>query len=454
MNPSSLLDERIANLEPFVDTITKHMTSKLVVQDTCRETEAAANVPPKIGLRELPAQIEQEVKRKGARLTILLAGSSGTGKSTFINTLFGEELLAKTPVVPGQEIRERKFELTEDGFTLEFLAVDMPGFGVKMDNQYSWTPIVRYIDHHFKAHLLQEEQPNRKCMKDNRVHVCLYFISSTSMSLSPLDIESMKEIAKRVNLIPVIARSDTLNREELETFKALVISTMKAYNIEACQFVSDQQVLRKIKEVAPYAVIGSNTFYKNEEGKLVRARKYHWGMVEIENPLHCDFIHLRDLLFSEHMLDLIISMESHYDQFRLKYLQERMRRAVNSLGFNDNHHPDYETDGLRSYLIYKRAKAHDNMIDGGEDSCEEALEIESRKRLDNSIRFQETKFKQWKITLLERQKAYNMDLENDFCMIKSLQRQIEQLGGKVGRRSDAMQQTTIGSNFSLNQLGF
>lgn len=447
MNPSSFFDENVANFEPLVDTTANYMASKLVVQDNCRKTEVAANVPPKIGLRELPAQIEQAIKRNGARLTLVLAGSSGTGKSTFINTLFGEELLAKTPVLPGQKIRERKFELTEDGFTLEFLAVDTPGFGAKMDNQYSWTPIVRYIDHHFKAHLLQEEQPDRKSMKDNRVHMCLYFISSTSMSLSPLDIESMKEIAKRVNLIPVIARSDTLNREELATFKSLVISTMKAYNIEVCQFVSDQQVLRKIKEVAPYAVIGSNAFYKNEGGKLVRARKYHWGMVEIENPLHCDFIHLRDLLFSEHMLDLIISMESHYDQFRLKCLQERLKRAVNSLGFNDNHHLDYGTDGLRSYLIYKRAKALDDVIDGGDDSQMEALEAESRKLLDNSVRLQESKFKQWKVTLLERQKVYNMDLENDFCMIKSLQRQIEQLGETEGKRSDATQNAALGSDF-------
>lgn len=293
-------------------------------------------------------------------------------------------------------------------------------------------------------------------MRDDRVHVCLYFISSSSTSLSQLDIESMKEISKRVNLIPVIARSDTLNREELGDFKLLVNNTMKAYNIEPCQFVLDQYVLGKIRAVSPYAVIGSNSFFKNADGKLVRARKYHWGIVEIENPLHCDFVQLRDILLFEHMIDLITSMESHYNQFRLLYLQERVSRSVNSLGFNYNLTPDPETDGLRSYLIYKKAKALDTikMIDGGQDSQIEALEAESRKRLDKSIRLEETKFKQWKSSLLERQKAYNKDLENDFSKIKSLQKEIEILSPKSREEVEIIQQPTIGSDFSLNQLSF
>ncbi|SGZ52952.1 CIC11C00000003383 [Sungouiella intermedia] len=399
MNPSGCLNESSAILKPLTDLSKNNMPTNLTVSDNCIEVKDAANSLPTVGLRQLPAQTEQMAKRKGGKLTLVLAGSSGTGKSTFLNTLFGEELLTKTSISPGQEVRERKFELIEDDFTLKLTAVDMPG---------------------------------------------------------QLDIESMKEISKRVNLIPVIARSDTLNREELGDFKLLVNNTMKAYNIEPCQFVLDQYVLGKIRAVSPYAVIGSNSFFKNADGKLVRARKYHWGIVEIENPLHCDFVQLRDILLSEHMIDLITSMESHYNQFRLLYLQERVSRSVNSLGFNYNLTPDPETDGLRSYLIYKKAKALDTikMIDGGQDSQIEALEAESRKRLDKSIRLEETKFKQWKSSLLERQKAYNKDLENDFSKIKSLQKEIEILSPKSREEVEIIQQPTIGSDFSLNQLSF
>jgi len=41
-------------------------------------------------------------------------------------------------------------------------------------------------------------------------------------SLKPLDIEIMKRLGSRVNLIPVIAKADTLTPKDLETFKKRV----------------------------------------------------------------------------------------------------------------------------------------------------------------------------------------------------------------------------------------
>lgn len=449
---------QIRDPDLLIDEITNQINSNLGIVET-PEGGFAANSASKVGLKALPAQMEQKSRRKGAKFTVILAGCSGTGKATFLNTLFGEELVSKSRPPDRQEIRERKFELSQDDFTLEFTAVDMPEFGNKMDNQYIWVPIVRYIDHHFKTYLLQEEQPIRSDLKDNRVHLCLYFLSPFNSSLSPLDIESMKEISKRVNLIPLIARSDTLNKDELASFKALIITTMRAYNIEICQFISDQYVLRKIKAVAPYAIIGSNTLFKNADGKLVRARKYRWGMVKIENPQHCDFIYLKEVLLSEHMLDLINSMESHYNQYRLRCLQDRLNRAVYNFGFNNQLGLDYETDGLRSYTVYKKVKASDTikLIDGGPDSITEVLEVETRKRLDESIRREEAKFKEWKASLLERQKEYNKDLEIEFAKIKKLKKEIELLGDKEfalgGIESGGIpKESTFSSGLSLDHL--
>ena len=41
------------------------------------------------------------------------------------------------------------------------------------------------------------------------------------------------------------------------------------------------------------------TFQVN--GRKVRGRKYPWGVVEVENVEHCDFIALRNLLIRTHM---------------------------------------------------------------------------------------------------------------------------------------------------------
>ena len=45
----------------------------------------------------------------------------------------------------------------------------------------------------------------------------------------------------------------------------------------------------------PFAVVGSNQVIEIR-GRKVRGRMYPWGVVEVENPEHCDFIKLRTML--------------------------------------------------------------------------------------------------------------------------------------------------------------
>ena len=55
-------------------------------------------------------------------------------------------------------------------------------------------------------------------------------------------------------------------------------------------------------EILPFAVVGSNVLVEDGEGRAVRGRKYPWGMVNIEDPEHSDFLSLRRLILSQHML--------------------------------------------------------------------------------------------------------------------------------------------------------
>lgn len=66
-----------------------------------------------------------------------------------------------------------------------------------------------------------------------RVHACLYFIRPGSSSgLKPLDIETMKRLGSRVNLIPVIAKADTMSPGDLEQVKERVRRTIVAQGIK------------------------------------------------------------------------------------------------------------------------------------------------------------------------------------------------------------------------------
>ena len=100
--------------------------------------------------------------------------------------------------------------------------VDTPGFGDFVNNDDSWRPIVENIEQRFDAYLEAENKVNRMNIVDNRVHACVYFIQPTGHSLKPLDIEVMRRLHTKVNLIPVIAKADTLTDEEIVNFKQRV----------------------------------------------------------------------------------------------------------------------------------------------------------------------------------------------------------------------------------------
>ena len=83
-------------------------------------------------------------------------------------------------------------------------------------------PIIEFLDDQHESYMLQEQQPRRQDKIDLRVHACLYFIRPTGHTLKPLDIEVMKRLCSRVNLIPVIAKADTLSPADLAKFKSKV----------------------------------------------------------------------------------------------------------------------------------------------------------------------------------------------------------------------------------------
>jgi septin 7 len=84
------------------------------------------------------------------------------------------------------------------------------------------------IESRFDAYLEQENRVNRSKISDTRVNACLYFIAPTGHSLKSLDIEFMKRLHNKVNLIPVIAKSDTMTNEEIVAFKERVGSQLFA----------------------------------------------------------------------------------------------------------------------------------------------------------------------------------------------------------------------------------
>lgn len=56
----------------------------------------------------------------------------------------------------------------------------------------------------------------------------------------------------------------------------------------------------------------------------MRGRKYPWGVAEVDNPEHCEFSKLRDMLIRTHLQDLKdVTAESLYEEFRKEAVSRR-----------------------------------------------------------------------------------------------------------------------------------
>jgi septin 7 len=54
----------------------------------------------------------------------------------------------------------------------------------------------------------------------------------------------------------------------------------------------------------PFAVVGANAEVTTADGRKVRGRRYPWGVIEVDNEEHCDFVKLRQMLIRTHMEEL------------------------------------------------------------------------------------------------------------------------------------------------------
>lgn len=287
--------------------------------------------PSGLGFHNLPFLVHRKSVKKGFEFTLMVVGESGLGKSTLVNTLFLHDLYeernypsAKDRIMQTVNIDTFTVDIEERGVKLRLTVVDTPGFGDAVDNRQCWKPIIDYINEQYNAYLRDESGLNRRNIEDHRVHCCLYFISPTGHGLKPLDIEFMKQLHELVNIVPVIAKADTLTPTEVQILKRRVLKDLHENRIQIYTGEMDEEddspEMKQLKEAIPLAVVGSNTMLE-VNGKRVRGRIYPWGVVEVENKDHCDFVLLRDMIVRTHMQDLKdITQDVHYENFRKKKL--------------------------------------------------------------------------------------------------------------------------------------
>ncbi|XP_063079735.1 septin 9a isoform X2 [Engraulis encrasicolus] len=307
-----------------------------------------------VGIDAILEQMRRKAMKQGFELNIMVVGQSGLGKSTLMNTLFKSKVSRKSVMGTAEEripktieIKSVSHDIEEKGVRMKLTVIDTPGFGDQINNENCWQPIMKFINDQYEQYLQEEININRKKrIPDSRVHCCIYFIPPTGHSLRPLDVEFMRRLSKVVNIVPVIAKADTLTLEERDFFKKKIREELRANGIDVYpqkefdEDAEDRMINEKIREMIPFAVVGSDLEYQ-VNGRRLLGRKTKWGTIEVENIAHCEFAYLRDLLIRTHMQNIKdITSSIHYEMYRVRRLNENNTQQTN--GVAEHHLASHE----------------------------------------------------------------------------------------------------------------
>jgi len=402
-----------------------------------------------VGFANLPNQVHRKSVKKGFEFTLMVVGETGLGKSTLINSMFLTDIYSDKYPGPSKrakktvEVEPTKVLLKEGGVNLTLTLVDTPGFGDAIDNSGCWDSVLSYVESQYEGFLDAETQVRRNPnMPDSRVHACLYFIAPSGHGLKPLDIEFMKQLHDKVNIIPIIAKADTLVEEEIAFFKSQIMHQIHAAKIKIYDFPdledaedTEKKENRRMKERVPFAVVGSNTVIENGEGKKVRGRRYPWGAVDIENLNHCDFVPLRNMLIRTHLQDLKeMTNLVHYENYRCRKLAGVAEPSVDKL---PNKNPLFMIEEEQKEQVAKLNKMEREM----EEVFERKVREKKQKLTDNEIdlerRQQEStlRLEQLKAEKEEKQKAFmqeklSWEQMNNITIDELKRMSLESLDGK------------------------
>ncbi|KAJ5908144.1 hypothetical protein N7495_000826 [Penicillium taxi] len=335
--------------------------------------------------------------KKGIQFCLMVCGASGTGRTTFVNTLCGKTVLE------GKDADDAANAHIEEGVRIKPATVGQACLyrPTKYPNllpltdyyYYSFGEIVGYLERQYDDILAEESRIKRNPrFRDNRVHVLLYFITPTGHGLRELDIELMKRLSPRVNVIPVIGKADSLTPSELAESKKLIMEDIEHYRIPVYNFPydieeDDEDTVEEnaeLRGLMPFAIVGSEDFVEIDSRK-VRARQYPWGVVEVENPRHSDFLAIRSALLHSHLADL---KEITHDFLYENYRTEKLSKSVDGSGYvNPYWFYEFELDKF----THQNYRNHDSTLNP------EDLASQSVRLKEEQLRREEEKLREIEI---------------------------------------------------------
>jgi len=295
-------------------------------------------------IKESVLQIKENFKNDMGKVNIIIAGKSGVGKSTLINSIFHENLVS---VGTGMPITQGIKEYKKEGFPLSLIDTK----GIELDNYEE-------IFEKLKEYILYRRNNIDEHL---HVHIAWICISENSHRIENAEIELINMIGKYVPVIIVITKSDSNDglKEEIEKLNLNVKDIIRVmakekiyddgyvrqpYNLdylvrrtnelipEAMQnaFIAAQKVLFSLNIEKAYKIIEIHKIKAEKSKNKLDVFKYGTQMIiqisgifclDLDAPSICEIIE-EILFYNDHSFTGYIKLITKH--FR--------RRLTNSLG--------------------------------------------------------------------------------------------------------------------------
>ncbi|CAK7903028.1 septin Cdc11p [[Candida] anglica] len=299
---------------------------------------------------------KRKTLKKSINFSVMIVGESGSGRSTLINTICGGNSIVpcsstvnEDPFTKKLTLRHENVELEDnEGHKISLNIIDTPNFANSINCDDDFKVVVDFLRHQYDELLLEESRVKRNPrFKDGRIHCLIYMINPTGHGLSEIDVKFMQHVNNLVNLIPVIAKADSLTPSELKLNKSLILEDLKNYSISYYKFneyeheqdyIDDEIVEynKYLNSLVPFSIIGANVYQdaQDEEEDLIKLRilnpKY-MKPINVENPDINDFTILKNVLLITHLHEFKeLTHDVMYENYRTEALSGKQFKYISN----------------------------------------------------------------------------------------------------------------------------
>ncbi|RPB27713.1 HSP90-domain-containing protein [Terfezia boudieri ATCC MYA-4762] len=256
------------------------------------------------------------------RVKILVAGDSGIGKSSLIKAIVQscEDIVHVDPAAPpsrhhiihflaeqrvyastkpyphwwsehedSKVLRRRKSSTAATETVLErnICFVDTPGYGSGTSFAECVEPVVRYVEQQMEktAGILKMGDGDLLSLLSGagtpQVDIVFYVILHR---LKPVDVEYIRRLSPLTNVLPVIAKADSLTQQQIKALKVSVLSDLRAAGIRPFLFgKSYEDLMGGSGPCAPFAISSAvSSDQDNMDASVLMSPDYNPPLVETE----------------------------------------------------------------------------------------------------------------------------------------------------------------------------